>query len=350
MIGMVEYGVGNVGSLGNALRYLGLPFVLSADTSELDHCDRLILPGVGAFGPAMERLSETGLIPYIESRAEAGRPLLGICLGMQLLLSASHERGQYSGLGLIPGQLQSLRTQALLVDQYVDQPHLERLSTGHPSSGEQHQGCRLPTDQSWQGDGQAEALMETQLDEIRGEAGLRGRDPEIGYQGQAQATADRGTLNGTDDGGSVGEQPGCFPIENSGGVPEPFLGKIATPGIVVLSCAEIRTGAEVFSLRCKHDCAAIGVFVRRIECIGDLTDQTVIKEIGRRPLDFHGGHVVRMGHGDVGESGESGHMRPLRRAGNTSSEHEVTHHGARSIQRRSSPTHSAGCGHGRAGR
>ena len=110
MIGMVEYGVGNVGSLGNALRYLGLPFVLSADTSELDHCDRLILPGVGAFGPAMERLSETGLIPYIESRAEAGRPLLGICLGMQLLLSASHERGQYSGLGLIPGQVKKIKS------------------------------------------------------------------------------------------------------------------------------------------------------------------------------------------------------------------------------------------------
>jgi len=109
MIGMVDYGVGNVGSLGHVLTHLGLPFVLSASPGELGRCERLILPGVGAFAPAMERLNKSGLIPFIESWTAAGKPLLGICLGMQLLLDASEERGQHQGLGLVAGQVQKIR-------------------------------------------------------------------------------------------------------------------------------------------------------------------------------------------------------------------------------------------------
>ncbi len=109
MIGMVDYGVGNVGSLGNALRYLELPFVLSADPDELDRCERLILPGVGAFGPAMARLRSCRLDGFLLEWAASGKPLLGICLGMQLLLSGSSERGEYTGLGLIPGQVRKIR-------------------------------------------------------------------------------------------------------------------------------------------------------------------------------------------------------------------------------------------------
>ncbi len=108
MIGMVEYGVGNVGSLGNALRHLEQPFVLSADPDELDRCERLILPGVGAFGPAMERLRGCGLDEFLLEWAASGKPLLGICLGMQLLLTDSSERGQYTGLGLIPGPVRKI--------------------------------------------------------------------------------------------------------------------------------------------------------------------------------------------------------------------------------------------------
>ncbi|MFC1747160.1 imidazole glycerol phosphate synthase subunit HisH, partial [Candidatus Neomarinimicrobiota bacterium] len=106
---MVEYGVGNVGSLGHVLRHLGLSFVLTSDPDTLDQCDRLILPGVGAFAPAMERLKSTGLIPFITRWAEAGRPLLGICLGMQLLLDESEERGHNTGLGLIAGKVRKIR-------------------------------------------------------------------------------------------------------------------------------------------------------------------------------------------------------------------------------------------------
>lgn len=105
MIGMVNYGVGNVGSLGNVLDHLGLPFVLTAELSELALCDQLILPGVGAFAPAMERLDQSGLIPLLEVWVASGKQLLGICLGMQLLFNESEERGRHTGLGLIPGQV-----------------------------------------------------------------------------------------------------------------------------------------------------------------------------------------------------------------------------------------------------
>ncbi len=106
---MVNYGVGNVGSLGNVLDYLGLPFVLSADPGELARCENLILPGVGAFAPAMDRLDQSGLIPFLRVWAASGKPLLGICLGMQLLLSDSEERGHHTGLGLIEGQVKKIQ-------------------------------------------------------------------------------------------------------------------------------------------------------------------------------------------------------------------------------------------------
>ena len=109
MIGLVDYGVGNTGSLGNALHHLGLRFILSADSEVLDRCERLILPGVGAFSPAMECLRAFQLDSYLQEWAASGRPLLGICLGMQLLLSESHEHGHHPGLNLIQGQVRKIR-------------------------------------------------------------------------------------------------------------------------------------------------------------------------------------------------------------------------------------------------
>lgn len=106
---MVNYGVGNVGSLGHVLDHLGLTFVLSAEPSELARCEQLILPGVGAFAPAMERLDHSGLIPFLQVWAASGKPLLGICLGMQLLFDDSEERGRHPGLGLIAGQVKKIR-------------------------------------------------------------------------------------------------------------------------------------------------------------------------------------------------------------------------------------------------
>lgn len=104
MIAIVDYGVGNLFSLRSSLAHLGLEAVVTADPAALDAADRLILPGVGAFGDAMARLQAAGLVPVLRRLAEE-KPLLGICLGMQLLFEESSEYGRHPGLGLVPGQV-----------------------------------------------------------------------------------------------------------------------------------------------------------------------------------------------------------------------------------------------------
>ena len=108
MIAMVDYGVGNLFSLKSSLAHLGLEAVVTADPARLRAADRIILPGVGAFGDAMEKLTATGLVPVIKEEARK-KPLLGICLGMQLLLERSFEYGEHPGLGLIPGEVRPIR-------------------------------------------------------------------------------------------------------------------------------------------------------------------------------------------------------------------------------------------------
>ncbi|MCK4577448.1 MAG: imidazole glycerol phosphate synthase subunit HisH [Candidatus Marinimicrobia bacterium] len=108
MIGLVNYGMGNIGSVGNALDSLDAPFIYSANPDELGHCQRLILPGVGAFGPAIERIRQLGLDKFLQAWAADGKPLLGICLGMQLLLDTSYEHGAHKGLNLIPGEVRKI--------------------------------------------------------------------------------------------------------------------------------------------------------------------------------------------------------------------------------------------------
>jgi len=105
MIGIVDYGMGNLFSVSQALKRLEVPFFLSEDPSELSKADGLILPGVGAFKDAMARLNETGLASFLHEYVETGKPLLGICLGMQLLFEESEEGGLTKGLALLPGRV-----------------------------------------------------------------------------------------------------------------------------------------------------------------------------------------------------------------------------------------------------
>lgn len=105
MIGIIDYGVGNLFSLCSSCKAIGQEAFVSGDASELAKADRLILPGVGAFEDAAKKLRETGMADFVRSQAAAGKPLLGICLGMQLLFERSYEYGCHEGLGLLKGQV-----------------------------------------------------------------------------------------------------------------------------------------------------------------------------------------------------------------------------------------------------
>lgn len=108
MIAIVDYGVGNLFSLRSSLNVLGQAVTVTGDAAALRQADKIILPGVGAFGDAAEKLRATGLDQVVVESARAGTPLLGICLGMQLLLERSFEYGEHRGLGLIPGDVVSM--------------------------------------------------------------------------------------------------------------------------------------------------------------------------------------------------------------------------------------------------
>ena len=105
MIAIIDYGVGNLFSLAGSLKKLDLDAVVTSDPSEIKKCDRIILPGVGAFGDAAEKLFNSGLAEVILDEVGKGKPLMGICLGMQLLFEKSFEYGEHKGLGLIPGSV-----------------------------------------------------------------------------------------------------------------------------------------------------------------------------------------------------------------------------------------------------
>ena len=105
MIAVIDYGVGNLFSLCSSLRFIGAESCVSADPETLRRADRLILPGVGAFGDAAEKLRRSGLDRVVLEEAARGKPVFGICLGMQLLFEKSFEYGEHAGLGLLKGQV-----------------------------------------------------------------------------------------------------------------------------------------------------------------------------------------------------------------------------------------------------
>jgi len=105
VIGIVDYNMGNLASVINAFAKVGVDATLESDPTKLDQYDKLILPGVGAFGDAMEHLKSNGMDEAVMAYAKSGKPLLGICLGMQLLFESSEEFGAHKGLGLIPGKV-----------------------------------------------------------------------------------------------------------------------------------------------------------------------------------------------------------------------------------------------------
>ncbi|MGG1554941.1 imidazole glycerol phosphate synthase subunit HisH [Paenibacillus ferrarius] len=109
MIAIIDYGMGNLHSVSKAVERLGYEAVVTGDPTVIMAAEGAILPGVGAFGDAMEHLRETGLDAVVKQYAASGKPLLGICLGMQLLFSSSEEHGDHEGLGLLPGAVVRFR-------------------------------------------------------------------------------------------------------------------------------------------------------------------------------------------------------------------------------------------------
>lgn len=121
MIAIVDYGVGNLFSLASTVKSLGLEVTITRDAAELRAADHILLPGVGAFADAMDKLTATGLVPVLKEETRH-TPLLGICLGMQLLFDKSYEFGEHEGLGLIPGQVCPLAED--LTDPALKIPHI----------------------------------------------------------------------------------------------------------------------------------------------------------------------------------------------------------------------------------
>ena len=109
MIGIIDYGVGNLFSLRSSFAAIGVEAFVSGEEQELLRADKLILPGVGAFGDAAEKLRATGLDEFLRRQAEKGVPILGICLGMQLLFEKSFEYGEHPGLGLLKGTVVGMK-------------------------------------------------------------------------------------------------------------------------------------------------------------------------------------------------------------------------------------------------
>ena len=105
MIAIVDYGVGNLFSLISSFKYIGADVLVTSDPQEIRKCDKIILPGVGAFEDARRKLKDTGLDKIIIEEAKNGKPLMGICLGMQMLFEKSYEYGEHEGLGLLKGSI-----------------------------------------------------------------------------------------------------------------------------------------------------------------------------------------------------------------------------------------------------
>ena len=129
MLALIDYGVGNLFSLKSSLASIGEEVTVTSDREEIAAADRLILPGVGAFGDAAAKLSSTGMAEVVRSEAARGKPVMGICLGMQLLLEKSYEYGEHEGLGLIPG---SVRPIADVIPKDLKIPHIGWNSLAFP--------------------------------------------------------------------------------------------------------------------------------------------------------------------------------------------------------------------------
>ncbi|MEE8807167.1 MAG: imidazole glycerol phosphate synthase subunit HisH [Lactimicrobium sp.] len=191
MIGIIDYGAGNLFSLKHALDDVGAETVVSGDASVLSTCGKLILPGVGAFGDGMAMLKKNKLDQMIISEAEKGKPLLGICLGMQMLYESSEEDGFHKGLGLLKGNIIRLQGDDIripevgwnLLEQVNPHPVFSLLSA-HPYMYYVHSYFASDTDPA--------QVFGISVDGINRVPGLVGRDNILGCQFHPEKSSEDG--------------------------------------------------------------------------------------------------------------------------------------------------------------
>ena len=121
MIAIIDYGIGNLFSVVSSFKYIGKEAVVTSDPEVIKSCDRILLPGVGAFEDAAKKLRETGLDKVIIDEAKSGKPIMGICLGMQLLFEKSYEYGEHDGLSLLKGSVVPMQG---VIDPSLKIPHI----------------------------------------------------------------------------------------------------------------------------------------------------------------------------------------------------------------------------------
>ena len=121
MIAIIDYGVGNLFSLHSSFKRVGAEVIITSDRKEIEKADKIILPGVGAFSDAIKKLRESGLDEVVKQEVAKGKPLMGICLGMQLLFEKSFEYGEHEGLGLLKGSVVPMKG---YIDKELKTPHI----------------------------------------------------------------------------------------------------------------------------------------------------------------------------------------------------------------------------------
>lgn len=121
MIAIIDYGVGNLFSLKSSFAAIGIEAVVTNDKDVIEKADKIILPGVGAFEDAIKKLKDSGMADVVISEAKKGKPMMGICLGMQLLFDKSYEYGEFEGLGLIKGEIRPISD---VIDKNLKTPHI----------------------------------------------------------------------------------------------------------------------------------------------------------------------------------------------------------------------------------
>ncbi len=131
MIAVLDYGVGNLFSVSKALSAVGADVKVTDEAADLREAERILLPGVGAFGDCMRNLEATGLIPVLKEEIEGGKPLLGICVGLQILFRGSEESPDVEGLGILPGMVRKIQAPGLKI------PHMgwNSLDVAEPGEG-----------------------------------------------------------------------------------------------------------------------------------------------------------------------------------------------------------------------